>query len=115
MKRVLIVDDELGIVEALTDVLADEGFTVSSARNGREALQRIAEAKPDLVISDYMMPLMDGLELVETLRKAGSNVPIVLMTAVRLDQLPPSLNVATVLQKPFDVEELCDTVKKLLP
>ena len=115
MKRVLIVDDELGIVEALSDVLADEGFAVSSARNGKDALKRIADGKPDLIISDYMMPLMDGIELVEELRKAGSNVPIVLMTAVRLDQLPAALNVAAVMQKPFSIDQLLAMVNKVLP
>jgi CheY-like chemotaxis protein len=115
VKRVLIVDDEFGIVEALTDVLGEEGLAVSSARNGKDALKRVAETKPELVIVDYMMPVMDGLEFIDALRKQpGGTIPIILMTAVRRDQLPSALDVSAVLQKPFGVEELLVLVKKLL-
>ncbi len=114
MKRVLIVDDEFGIVEALTDVLGDEGLAVSTARNGRDALKRVTEAKPDLVICDYMMPLMDGIELIDQLKKLGSTAPVVLMTAVRLDQLPSELEVAAILHKPFSLDDLLELVRRLL-
>ena len=115
MKRILIVDDEFGIVEALTDVLGEEGFAVSTARNGRDALKRFEEVKPDLVLVDYMMPVMDGLEFIEVLQKhQHRSIPIVLMTAVKREQLPSSLNVAAVLQKPFGVDALLTLVNKLL-
>ncbi|MBL8950708.1 MAG: response regulator [Myxococcaceae bacterium] len=114
MKRILIVDDEFGIVEALVDVLGDEGYAVASARNGRDALKRVAEEAPDLIISDYMMPLMDGLELVDALQKQGTNVPFVLMTAVKLDQLPQGLKLAAILQKPFSLDALLDLVRQVL-
>lgn len=115
MKRVLIVDDEFGIVEALTDVLGEEGLAVSTARNGRDALKRVAEVKPDIVILDYMMPVMDGVEFLEQLRKnANGAIPVILMTAVRRDQLPTALQVSAVLQKPFGVDELLVLVKQLL-
>lgn len=115
MKRVLIVDDEFGIVEALTDVLGEEGLAVSTARNGRDALKRVEEVKPELVIVDYMMPVMDGLEFLDELRKhKDGSIPVIMMTAVKRDQLPTTLRVAAVLQKPFGVDELLVLVKKLL-
>jgi CheY-like chemotaxis protein len=60
MKRLLIVDDELAIVEALQDILSVEGYDVVTAFNGAEGLQRMTVAKPDLVLLDLMMPVMDG-------------------------------------------------------
>jgi len=114
VKRVLIVDDEFGIVEALSDVLGEEGLAVSTARNGRDALKRAAEARPDLILCDYMMPVMDGLQFLTELRKTDAATPVVLMTAVKQEQLPTDLEVAAVLQKPFGVNELLAVVKRLL-
>jgi CheY-like chemotaxis protein len=113
VKRVLIVDDEFGIVEALSDVLGEEGYAISTARNGKDGLKRLQEAKPDLIIVDYMMPVMDGLAFVAELRKTDTLTPIVLMTAVKRDQLPDGALVDQVLQKPFGVEVLLEVVKKL--
>jgi len=59
-ETILIVDDEFGIAEFLTDLLVDKGYRVITAANGKQALARIAEEKPDLVLLDFMMPVMDG-------------------------------------------------------
>lgn len=114
MKRILIVDDEFGIVEALTDVLVDEGYAVSTARNGRQALVRIETEAPDLLITDYMMPVMNGPELIAELKARGARLPVVLMTAVDSQQLPPSLDADVVLRKPFALDRLLRIVKKLM-
>ena len=60
MAVILVVDDEIGIANLLADVLSDEGHRVLVAVNGRDALKRAEEERPDLVITDYMMPVMDG-------------------------------------------------------
>ena len=60
MAVVLVVDDEVGIANLLSDVLSDEGHRVLVAVNGHEALKRAEEERPDLVITDFMMPVMDG-------------------------------------------------------
>ena len=115
MKRILIVDDELGIVEALCDVLSEEGYAVTTAHHGGEALALAATDKPDLVITDYMMPLMSGLELAAALRRAGhAALPIILITAIDPEHLPQALDVSAVLRKPFSLEVLLRTVRKLL-
>lgn len=67
MTTVLIVDDEFGIAQLLGDVLEDEVCTVLLATNGRQALDKVAEALPDLVIADFMMPVMDGATLIKAL------------------------------------------------
>ena len=113
MKRILIVDDEFGIVEALTDVLVDEGYAVSTARNGQQALARIETETPDVIITDYMMPLMNGHELIAELEKRRSKVPIILMTAIDGGQLPGSHDIAATLRKPFALDALLRILKKL--
>ncbi len=66
MVTVLVVEDEFAIAELLEMVLADEGYRVLMAANGRQGLQRLAEGpRPDLVISDYMMPILDGADMLQ--------------------------------------------------
>ena len=67
MAVVLVGDDEVGIANLLSDVLSDEGHRVLGAANGHEALKRAEEERPDLVITDFMMPVMDGAQLIKAL------------------------------------------------
>jgi len=83
MKRViLVVDDELESVMLLEEILVQEGYEVISARSGREGLEKVRECKPDLVISDVVMPEMDGFTFLKELRKdpAISHTPIFIIT-----------------------------------
>ncbi|MGA3286226.1 MAG: response regulator transcription factor [Bacteroidota bacterium] len=81
-KTILVVDDEKDIVDLLSYNLTKEGFSVITARNGRDALDR-ARQKPDLIILDVMMPEMNGLQVIQELRKEKStaSIPVVLLTA----------------------------------
>lgn len=109
MKTVLIVDDEYAVAEVLATLLADEGYAVRTACDGFQALERLKEEVPDLVITDQMMPVLGGAELFRAMRKvpAYREVPVILMSSVPSaapsDRLPWSL----FLQKPFDFAELC--------
>ena len=82
-KRVLVVDDNAGLLLAVSETLLAEGYAVVTARRGREALVRIAERMPDLIISDIRMPGMDGFQLARNLRSAPHTrlIPIVFLTA----------------------------------
>lgn len=107
MPTILVVDDEEPVVDLLTDMLHDQGYTVLSAHNGRAALQRIEEQKPDLVISDVMMPFVDGIKLSRTLRQThdAKELPIILMSAA----MPPDLAACganAFLGKPFDIDRI---------
>lgn len=84
MKTILVVDDEFAIALLLSTVLEDEGYRVFTAANGRQALQRLAENRPDLVISDLMMPLMDGASMARAIRDdpASAGIPIVMMSGL---------------------------------
>src|SRR5437763_14833737 len=78
--RVLVVDDEPLIVQMLTIALTYEKFEVSVAHNGIEAIQKASQTKPDLVILDWMLPNMDGIEVCRRLRSAG-DVGILMLSA----------------------------------
>lgn len=70
MKTILVVDDELANAEVLSLILGEEGYRVFCASNGKHGLERVAELKPDLVILDFMMPVMTGAEMGRALRAA---------------------------------------------
>jgi two-component system, OmpR family, alkaline phosphatase synthesis response regulator PhoP len=81
-KTILVVDDEKDIVDLLSYNLSKEGFAVISARNGKEALEKVKQ-KPDLIILDVMMPEMNGLQVIQELKKekSTSTIPILMLTA----------------------------------
>ena len=82
---VLVVDDDPDIRLTLRQILRDEGLRVCEARNGLEALEKIAEEEPDLVLLDLIMPVIDGWEVLRILRKARRKLPIVIVSAVPAD------------------------------
>lgn len=117
MATILVVDDEFGISELLEALLTDEGHRVLTATNGRQALERMTEARPDLVISDLMMPVMDGAALLHAMRERGDwrEIPFVLMCAL------PELSIADrvegydgFLRKPFRMDDVVRYVDRLL-
>ncbi|MFP2927048.1 response regulator [Pyxidicoccus sp. 3LG] len=115
MKRLLIVDDELAIVEALQDILSVEGYDIVTAFNGAEGLQRMAASRPDLVLLDLMMPVMDGREMLRRMREDASlhDIPVVVMSAGRISD-EERRSSARFLAKPFELDVLLDTISELL-
>src|SRR3979409_317024 len=79
--RVLVVDDETYIRELVGTALRYEGFEVHEARDGRQAMDAIRTARPDLVILDVMLPDFDGLEVTRRIRTDGIRVPVIFLTA----------------------------------
>jgi DNA-binding NarL/FixJ family response regulator len=118
-KRLLVVDDEPRLLRAVAVTLTKEGFDVTTARSGAEALVRINESIPDLVVSDVRMPELDGQQLALSLRShpRTEHVPIVFLTAKddRKDRLAGlRLGVDAYLTKPFDPEELVAVIRNIL-
>ena len=113
---VLVVDDERNIVQLVRLYLTKEGFRVESAGNGREAVEKAAVIRPDLVVLDLMLPELDGLEVCRRLRK-DSNVPIIMLTA-RGDDVDRivglELGADDYVVKPFNPRELVARVKAVL-
>lgn len=81
-KKILIVEDEIPLREALVDKLTREGFDALEAKNGEEGLQAALKEKPDLILLDIIMPVMDGMTMMKKLREDewGKKVPIILLT-----------------------------------
>lgn len=119
MALILVVDDDPTIVKLVQLNLEIEDFEVVTASNGREALEAVAEHKPDLVLCDVMMPVMNGLEVVQRMKRDPSTagIPIVLLSAKaqELDvQHGRGAGADEYVTKPFDPDHLLDTVRRLL-
>lgn len=82
--KVLVVEDEADIREAMAEAIAEDGFTVSTAENGQEGLEKALAEHPDLILLDLKMPIMDGQQVLEKLRADpwGSNCKVIVMTAM---------------------------------
>jgi DNA-binding NtrC family response regulator len=109
MVRVMIVDDERSILETVEILLRGEGFDPVPVPNGREAIERLAEIAPDIVLTDIRMPGVTGIEVLEAVRRADPEVPVILMTAqASLQTAMKAVNEGAFyyLQKPFANGEL---------
>lgn len=117
MQTILVIDDELGAIEVLVAALEDEGYRVLSAGNGRHGLECLAATSVDLVIVDYMMPLLDGAAMGRAMKgdPALAVIPIIMMSAVSETLLRRQFDQYTAfLRKPFRVAALVDLVHKVL-
>ncbi|HSP93377.1 MAG TPA: response regulator [Thermoanaerobaculia bacterium] len=114
--KVLVVDDDYAVLDAFKDVLEDEGYEVSVAANGLEALKELRQgARPDVILLDLMMPVMNGWEFrQEQLRdQALSAIPTVIVTAHnRPEESAKELGVVSCIRKPVKPELLLSTVGK---
>ena len=117
MANIIIVDDEQSYRQLLTLVFEDDGNSIRTAMNGRQALALIDEEAPDVIISDVKMPDMDGIELLRAVREIQPDLGVILMTAfasVETAREAFKLGADDFITKPFDVEELKLIVRKAL-
>jgi CheY-like chemotaxis protein len=117
VRTILIVDDEFGIVEVLHVILEEEGYRVFTAANGRRALEQLAENKPDLVILDFMMPLLDGPQTAAAMRADSklADIPIVMVSALPEAAVRKRFDgYQAFFRKPFDTTALLDVIAELL-
>ncbi len=117
--KVLVVDDDPVIVKLLQVNFEMEGYTVVTANDGVEGLERAREERPDIVLLDIMMPRMDGLEVTRALKgdDATKSIPIILLSAKAQSsdvQAGREMGADDYLTKPFDPLELLDRVSELL-
>ena len=124
--KILVVDDDPDIVEAISAVLEAHSHQVITARDGVEGLDKLKEERPDLLILDLLMPRMDGFavlrELQDPRRSRYSNIPILILTSIREDvsrrryelETGLELNVDDYVEKPIDPHTLVERVQKLL-
>ncbi|MFZ2149347.1 MAG: response regulator [Sedimentisphaerales bacterium] len=118
-KKVLVVDDEVHIVHVVAIKLRNNGYEVLSADNGAEAFELACKERPDIIVTDYQMPVMSGLELVEKLRQRQEtkNIPVIMLTA-RSFAIPKEqqedLQISGCLSKPFSPKELLGNIEDVL-
>lgn len=117
--RILVVDDEAHIVHVVTLKLQNAGFEVMTASDGEEGLALATQAKPDLIITDYQMPYLSGLEMCTKLREQDETktIPALMLTArgfsIPQEQLEQT-NIRLVLSKPFSPRDILARVQELL-
>jgi two-component system response regulator MprA len=110
---VLVVDDDAGIREFIRLGLEDEGYAVSTAANGLQALESVAASQPALVLLDLQMPVMNGWQLQVRLREEHSSIPVVFMSAIDDVADQAALHgAAGSLAKPFGLQRLLDMVAR---
>ncbi len=111
---VLVIDDEEMILDMLRDVLELEGYTVLLATNGQVGLARAREAVPDLILTDVMMPVMDGHELCHQVRAdpRTAKIPVIGMSAAYRPQADDAFD--AIIAKPFDIPPLLTLIRTWL-
>lgn len=117
MVSILVVEDNKNLRMLMSDRLEMEGYTIFQAENGEKALEVLGEDKIDLMISDIMMPSMDGYELIDTLRQAKFNMPILIVTAKeRFEDKEMGFRLGTddYMVKPIDINEMLLRILALL-
>ncbi len=118
-RKVLVADDEIHIVHVVTIKLRNNGYEVISAENGDDAFRLACEEKPDIIVTDYQMPGMTGVELVRKLRQNEStkDMPVILLTARGFaveDKEMNELGISELLSKPFSPKELLRSIEDIL-
>lgn len=113
-KIILVVDDEIEIAQSVETILVDEGYDVLSVGDGLQAQKLLTHKRPDLIISDVMMPHCNGYQLLRKLREQDNlkDIPVILMSAAQMNdnEVAPE----SFLKKPFDLEGLLFSVEKVL-
>ena len=112
---ILLVEDEASLRDIVASVLEDEGFEVFPAVDGQDALNLLANQRPSLIITDAMMPRMDGRELVGVIRSSAewSSIPVVMVSAVVMPGMD-ILGIDAFISKPFDFDLLLRTIRDIL-
>ena len=115
-KKLLIVDDEKIILDLLQGLLTLEGYIVSTACNGLQGLEKFNISRPDLVMTDMMMPLMNGRDLIKEIRKnpENNNIPIILTSSMTNVSAFTNEGWQLFIKKPPDIDYIVQSIKVLL-
>jgi CheY-like chemotaxis protein len=116
-KRILVVEDEVVAAQTVQTVLTVDGHSVDLAQDGQQGLAMFQAGQYDLVITDFKLGAMDGLELAAAIKEQSPQTPVVLITAyaANVESMGKVSNVEIVLKKPFSVADLHEALLKLFP
>ena len=117
--KILVIDDEPNIVQTLKDRLEMNEYEVVTAQDGREGLQQVEKEAPDVILLDVIMPVMDGHEMLEALRRQswGQDVSVIMLTARSQTQdiaRANSCGIDDYIVKPFDLSELLEKIESIV-
>lgn len=115
-EKILVVDDQAGIRLLLNDVLANEGYNVTTASTGKEAVEMMEENRFDLVILDYNLPVMNAEKVMEEMEKLKIQIPVILVTGLGKaeNELERLKFVQKVMLKPFNIQDIRQEVHTIL-
>lgn len=116
--KILIVEDEKRLAQLLKDAISDSFFSVVIAKDGNEGLKKFKSFKPDIIITDIMMPVCDGLDMTIKIKKLDENIPIIVLSAHSdKEQLLKAIDIGInkYFIKPFDPEEVIEHINKIAP
>jgi CheY-like chemotaxis protein len=113
MKTALVVEDDPALCRLMALILSGERWRVTCAHNGADGLADAAALKPDVILLDLNMPLMDGRAMLRELRKRGDRTPIIVVTAYAGSASRESLDVSALINKPFRPDDLCAAVERV--
>ena len=119
LRRILLVDDEVGFAELLRDLLVMDNYEVDVAHDGQEGLEKIEAFKPDVIISDIVMPRLSGFEMFKKVKAvpATSSIPFLFITGFQDERVlaeARKIGVFGILRKPIDIEQIENRLKDLL-
>jgi len=114
--KILLADDDKIILELFSELLSSYNYQVTTANNGKKALEKFKKDEFDIVIVDKMMPLMDGIECIKNIRIINSNIPIILTTGFQesIDNKYFDLNVTKTVKKPWNFEDMLKIIQELI-
>ena len=118
VKRILLADDEAGFAELLSNLLRSDGYEVVVAKDGQDALTKLEEYQPDAIISDIVMPNVDGLEMFRRVKSSSktSSIPFLFISGYQDNQIyekARKIGVFGVLQKPIDIDQIERRLREL--
>jgi DNA-binding response OmpR family regulator len=109
--RILVVEDNIELNDVLCEFFRDEGFAVTPAVDGRQAITRARQDDPDVIVLDVILPDIDGIALLARLAQAGIDAPVILESCL---PVPAYARAHAFLAKPFDLDRLLGLVERLL-
>lgn len=117
MARILVADDAPAVLDVLDDILTLEGHQVVRATSGQEALRKFEDASPELAVIDIMMPDMDGLVVLDAIRRMGGDLPVILITGLVVESLAKKVahhNAVSFFEKGSGLDRFVELVNETL-
>ena len=116
-EEILVVDDQPGIRLLLTDILTNAGYVITTASTGKEALDQLQEKRFALIMLDYKLPIIDGMQVIQKIEKQNIRIPAIVMSGLA-EKIETDIKnyplVKELLAKPFNIQEIPEMIKRVI-